>query len=166
MDLNGKRMFPGILLIGFGLYFFLQQSAFTWVKPYLGWPALLLITGISFLVQGLKEEGSGILPGVVLTGFGLHFYVVDYLGWWANDTGVFILIIAVGFLLQHQKTGHGLLNGILFLFLAAITLFYGTIKQWLGPLESFWQFWPLVLIAIGGYLLFVQKNAGHSRKKS
>ncbi|OXS80561.1 hypothetical protein [Domibacillus enclensis] len=166
MDLNGQRMFPGILLIGFGLYFFLQQSAFTWVKPYLGWPALLLITGISFLVQGLKEEGSGILPGVVLTGFGLHFYVVDYLGWWANDTGVFILIIAVGFLLQHQKTGHGLLNGILFLFLAAITLFYGTIKQWLGPLESFWQFWPLVLIAIGGYLLFVQKNAGHSRKKS
>lgn len=160
----GQRIFPGIILIEFGLYFFLQQSAFIWVKPYLGWPALLLMTGVAFLVQGYKGDG-GILPGVVLTGFGLHFYVVDYIGWWANDTGVFILIIALGFLLQYQKTGSGLLHGILFLLLAAITLFYETIKQWAGPADSLWPFWPLILISAGGYLLFVHKNSGRSVKR-
>jgi hypothetical protein len=164
--MNGQRIFPGLLLIGFGLYFFLQQSAFTWVKPYLGWPALLLITGIAFLMQGFKSDGGSILPGVILSGFGIHFYVVDYLGWWAHDTGIFILIIAVGFLLQHQKTGTGLLNGVLFLLLAAVTLFYATVKQWLGPVGFVWPFWPLILIAAGGYLLFVQKNSGYARKKS
>ncbi|WP_046174152.1 hypothetical protein [Domibacillus indicus] len=164
--MNGQRIFPGILLIGFGLYFFLQHSAFTWIKPYLGWPALLLITGFAFLAQGLKSDGNHILPGVVLTGFGLHFYVVDFLGWWAHETGVFILIIAVGFFIQHQKTGSGLLNGILFLLLASVILFYETIKQWFSPIGLVWQFWPLILIAAGGYLLFVQKNGGYTRKKT
>lgn len=161
--MNGQRIFPGFILIGFGLYFFFQQSAILWVKPYLGWPALLLITGIAFLAEGYKSDGYGILPGTVLTGFGIHFYVIDYLGWWANDTGVFILIIALGFLLQYQKTGSGLFHGILFLMLAAITLFYGTITSWFGLLEekafSIWQFWPFILIAAGGYLLFVKKSA-------
>lgn len=164
--MNEQRIFPGVLLIGFGLYFFLHQSAFTWVKPYLGWPALLLITGLAFLAQGFKGDGNGLVPGVVLAGFGLHFYVVNYLGWWANDTGVFLLIIAIGFLLQHQQTGRGLLNGVLFLVLAAVMLFYGTVKQWLGPIGSFWQFWPLILIVVGGYFLFVQKNSGPARKKT
>ncbi|KKB35112.1 LiaI-LiaF-like domain-containing protein [Bacillus thermotolerans] len=158
-----QRIFPGVILIGFGLYFFLQQSTFTWLHPFLNWPTLFLIIGLAFLAESYSgREGNAILPGVILTGFGLHFHVVNYLNIWPNDTGVFILIIALGFLLQYTKTKNGLFQGLLFLTLAIIMLFYDTIITWLGLLEgqafSLWQFWPIVLIVVGGYLLFIKKK--------
>lgn len=158
-----QRVFPGTILIGFGLYFFLQQAAIVWFQPFLSWPTLLIVIGLAFLADAYSgRENSGILPGVILTGFGIHFHVVNHFAFWANDTGVFILIISLGFLLQYQKTKNGLFQGLLFLILAVITLFYDKVVEWLGLLEnralSLWQFWPVILIAIGGYLLFIKKK--------
>ncbi|WP_100331753.1 LiaI-LiaF-like domain-containing protein [Bacillus xiapuensis] len=158
-----QRIFPGVILIGFGLYFFLQQAKFSAFQPFLSWPTLLMVIGLAFLAEAYSgHDAGGILPGVILTGFGIHFHAVHQFGFWSNDTGVFILIIALGFLMQYQKTRKGLFQGLLFLLLAVITLFYDKVVEWLGVLEnqawSLWPFWPIVLIITGGYLLFIKKK--------
>jgi hypothetical protein len=161
--MKNQRIFPGIILIGFGAYFFLQQTNFSPLQPFYTWPTLLLIVGGAFLFQAYgARDYEAILPGVILAGFGLHFHVVNRLEIWPDHIGTFILIIALGFLLRHQKTGTGLFQGILFLILAAMLLFYDRVIEWMGLLEngvsSAWRFWPILLMLIGFYFLIAKKK--------
>ncbi|PAE24106.1 MULTISPECIES: DUF5668 domain-containing protein [Bacillaceae] len=161
--MKNQRIFPGIILLGFGAYFFLQQSGFTALQSFYSWPTLLIIVGAAFLIQGYgARDYDSILPGVILTGFGLHFHVVNRLEIWPDHIGTFILIIALGFLLRHQKTGAGLFQGILFLILAALLLFYDRVAEWMGLLDNgvsdVWQFWPILLMLIGLYFLLSKKK--------
>lgn len=162
--MKNQRIFPGIILIGFGTYFFLQQSQITLFQQFFSWPTLLAIVGIAFLFQGyLAKDYEAILPGVILAGFGIHFHVVNHLQIWPNHIGTFILIISLGFFLRYQKVRAGLFQGVLFLILAVLLLFYDKIVKWLGFLENgvnlAWRFWPAVLILIGVYLLFNRKKS-------
>lgn len=161
--MKNQRFFPGITLIGFGSYFFLQQSGITIFQQFYTWPTLLIIVGIAFLGQGyLAKDYESIFPGVILFGFGLHFHIVNRLAIWPDHIGTFILIIALGFFLRHQKTGSGLLQGFLFLVLAILLLFYDKIASWFGVLETsvslVSKFWPALLIVVGIYLLFIKKK--------
>ncbi|MDQ0216461.1 hypothetical protein J2S13_002920 [Oikeobacillus pervagus] len=158
-----KRIFPGIILIGFGFYFFLQKSNIQVFQDFFTWPTLLAIVGIAFLGQAYSErDDSSILPGVILTGFGVHFHLVNLLEQWPNDIGVFIFIIALGLLLQNRRNGSGLFPGLLFLILAIISLFYEKITEWFGLLENnaemIWSLWPIMLVLVGAYLLFMKKK--------
>lgn len=161
--MKNQRIFPGIILIGFGAYFFLQQSNIALFQEFYTWPTLLVIVGISFLAQGYgAKDYEAILPGAILTGFGLHFHMINHFELWPNHIGTFILIIAIGFLLRYQKVRSGLFQGILFLVLALLLLFYDRVIAWFGILESTvsiaWKSWPIVLVLIGSYLLFVRKK--------
>ncbi|MDP4084530.1 MAG: DUF5668 domain-containing protein [Bacillota bacterium] len=161
--MKNQRIFPGIILIGFGAYFFLQQSNVTIFQQFYTWPTLLIIVGIAFLCQGyIGKDYEAILPGVILLGFGVHFHVVGHLAIWPNQIGAFIFIIAIGFFLRYQKTRNGLFQGILFLILALLSLFYNKIATYLGLLENgvslAWKFWPIILIAVGVYSLFIRKK--------
>lgn len=158
-----QRIFPGIILLGFGIFFLVQQYNISLFTGFDTWPTLLMIVGIAFLFQGyMAKDYEAILPGVILSGFGLHFHVVGRLDIWPNSIGTFILIIALGFLLRSQKVGAGLFQGILFLALAILLLFSDKIVGWLGFLEGgvveLWKFWPILLIAFGIYLLFFKKK--------
>lgn len=160
--MKNQRIFPGIILIGFGLYFYLQQSNFSFFESFERWPTLLVIVGLAFLFQGYwAKDYEAILPGVILAGFGLHFYIIERFEIWPNSIGAFILIIALGFLLRYQKVGAGLFQGILFLVLAILLLFYDKIVSWLGILESgaatIWKFWPVILVGYGAFLVFKKK---------
>lgn len=158
-----QRIFPAILLVGFGVYFFIDD----WGQPswsfLQSWPTLLLIVGVAFLGQAYigKEHGM-ILPGIILTGFGIHFHVVGQLALWANDFGVFILIIALGFLLHYQKTGDGLFYGVAFLLLSVLLLFYDKVATGFGFLENgvstIRQIWPYLFIGSGLFLLFFKRK--------
>jgi hypothetical protein len=162
-SMKNQRIFPGITLIGFGSYFFLQQSGITVFQQFYTWPTLLIIVGIAFLGQGyIAKDYEAILPGVILLGFGLHFHVVNRFEIWPDHIGSFILIIALGFLLRYQKTGTGLLHGFLFLILAILLLFYDKIANWFGVLETnvalAMKFWPALLVVVGVYLLFIKRK--------
>jgi hypothetical protein len=166
--MKNQRYFPAIILIGFGAYFFLQQTQLNLFKEFYTWPTLLVIVGIAFLGQAyLANDYEAILPGTILLGFGIHFHVVHKLDFWPDHIGVFILIIALGFLLRYQKLGTGLFQGLLFLALAALLLFYDKIVGWFGLLENgvalAWKFWPAVLILVGVYLLFKKETKKRHR---
>ncbi|MEQ2526905.1 DUF5668 domain-containing protein [Bacillaceae bacterium CLA-AA-H227] len=161
--MKNQRIFPGIILLGFGIFFYLQQSQITLFQGFDTWPTILLIVGIAFLFQGyMAKDHEAILPGVILAGFGLHFHVIERFSIWPNSIGAFILIIALGFLLRYQKVGDGLIQGILFLVLSIVLLFYDKITGWLGLIENgtaaVWEFWPIILVVFGGYLLFIKKK--------
>ncbi|GIN60263.1 hypothetical protein J27TS8_02560 [Robertmurraya siralis] len=161
--MKNQRIFPGIILLGFGGYFFLEQANITLFDGLHTWPTLLIIVGLAFLFQGyLAKDYDAILPGVILAGFGLHFHVIKHLTIWPNSTGAFILIIALGFLLRYQKVGSGLFQGLLFLVLAIMLLFYEKIIGWLGFFEngitSVLNYWPILFIGFGVYLLFVRSK--------
>ncbi|WP_064092527.1 LiaI-LiaF-like domain-containing protein [Rossellomorea aquimaris] len=158
-----QRIFPGIILIGFGIYFYLQQANIVLFQEFFTWPTLLIIVGVAFLGQGYGgRDYEAILPGTILVGFGLHFHVVNKLAIWPDHIGTFILIISLGFLLRYQKTRTGLFQAILFLTLSIILLFYDKVIRWFGLLEgsvgSPWEIWPIVIIVIGIYLLFIKKK--------
>ena len=161
--MKNQRIFPGIILIGFGVFFFWQQAEISLFAEFISWPSLLMIVGIAFLCQGYGgKEYESIFPGVILTGYGLHFHIVNHLSIWPNSLGVFILIVALGFLLRYQKLGTNLFYGILFLALAGLLLFYDKVMSWFGLLETniatFAHLWPFALILIGVFLLFFKKK--------
>lgn len=161
--MKNLRIFPGIILVGFGIFFFWQQTNISLFAEFMTWPSLLIIVGVAFLCQGYSgKDYESILPGVILTGFGFHFHVVNRLSIWPDSIGTFILIIALGFLLRYQKVRNGLFQGILFLALAALLLFYDQVMSWFGLLEnnvaSVAKLWPIILILIGVYLLFFKRR--------
>lgn len=159
-----QRIFPGIILIGFGAYFLLQETGVAIFPRFFTWPTLLIIVGLAFLGQGyLSKESEGILPGVIMTGFGLHFHFSGHLSFWPDNTvGMLILIISVGFFMKYLKTNSGLAHAALFFILAALLMFYDNLVGYFGILQNgmnfVWKFWPALLIVIGLYFLLKRKK--------
>lgn len=162
--MKNQRIFPGIILIGFGAYFLLQQMGITIFREFFTWPTLLLIVGIAFLGQGYSAgDSEAILPGVIMTGFGLHFHLAGVVSFWPNNTiGMLILIISIGFFLRFQKTNSGLFQAFLFLIIAVLLLFYDKVTGYFGLLQNgmniVWKFWPVLLIVVGIYFLLKKKK--------
>ncbi|WP_445738832.1 LiaI-LiaF-like domain-containing protein [Niallia sp. FSL R7-0271] len=162
-NMKSYKLFTGVVLVGFGLYFLLNEINMSPFPDFYSWPTLLIIVGLAFLCQGFigKDHGS-ILPGVILTGFGLHFHLVNKLAIWPDDTGTFLLIIALGFILFNQRAGSGLVNGVLFLLLAGLLLFYEEIVASITFIhigESTLKFFtPLLFLLIGGYFLLSKRK--------
>ncbi len=151
-----------MLLLGFGTYFFLKELNISAINPYLTWPTILIILGLAFFVQAYKgRDYVLILPAVIMFGFGVHFHIIGRLDVWPDHIAVLLLIIALGFILQYQKTGQGLVLGIFFLLFAIILLFYSKLGTMLGFIESgaasIFSYWPLLLLVFGVYYLFIKK---------
>ncbi|MCM3798046.1 DUF5668 domain-containing protein [Caldibacillus thermoamylovorans] len=73
-----KQMFPGIVLIGFGLYFFLQKFTIPVPAAVFSWPTILLIVGVALLIQAYRGgDFQLIVPGVLLVGLGIHFHLAQ-----------------------------------------------------------------------------------------
>ncbi|GLI82744.1 hypothetical protein ANABIO32_04310 [Rossellomorea marisflavi] len=158
-----QRIFPGVILLGFGAYFYLQQAHIILFSEFFTWPTLLMIVGIAFLAQGyVGKDHEAILPGTILVGFGLHFHLVNRMPVWPDHMGVFVLILALGFLLRYQKTGTGMFQGGLFLILSILMLFSDRTAGWFGFLGgqvgSIVNLWPFVLMLIGAFLLFFKRK--------
>ncbi|GAA0333769.1 hypothetical protein GCM10008967_25660 [Bacillus carboniphilus] len=158
-----SRIFPGILLLGFGCYFFIDNwfpSSWGYLQS---WPTLLVIIGIAFIGQAyIGKDYESIFPGVMFTGIGIHFHVVYQLGLWSNHFGVFVLIIALSFLLYYQKKGDGFAIGVSFLILAVFLLFSDKVTTTIGFIETsismIQRFWPLIFIGVGLFLLFFKRK--------
>jgi hypothetical protein len=160
---KNQQYFAGMILFGFGGYFLLQHTNIAFFQQFSGWPTLMMIIGVAMLWQGYKgREYELIFPGVIVFGFGLHFHVVTNFHLWPDEIGVFLLIVALAFILKYQKTGSGLAQGLLFAAISGMLLFQNRILAWFGTLESqtslLFEYWPIVLIGFGAYMLFKKKR--------
>ncbi|NRD76029.1 hypothetical protein HPT25_00715 [Bacillus sp. BRMEA1] len=162
--MKNQHIFPGIILIGFGAYFFLQQAGITIFQSFFTWPTLLIIVGIAFLGQAyMAKDHEAILPAVIITGFGLHFLLAGHVSFWPKNTiGMLIFIISAGYFLRFQRTKNGLFQAFLFLIISVLLLFNDKIARYLGFLQHgmnlVWKFWPALLIIIGIYFLLKKKK--------
>lgn len=156
-----KGIFSGIVFLGFGLYFLLQQYHVQFTDGLYTWPTLVLILGIGFIAQAYKQKDyEFILPGTILTGIGIHFHVVHKFELFQDHAGVFLLLVSVGLLLTYVKTGSGFMPGLLFLMAATLLLFFDKLTHWAAAkghdLSIVGNFWPLFFVALGLYFLFVR----------
>lgn len=161
--MKNQQLFPGIILVGLGVYFFLQQSGIALFIGFFSWQTLMTLIGIAFLAQGyLAKEYDAILPGVILVGLGIHPYTARFPAIYNNQAGYLILIIALGLLLRYQKNHNGLFQTTLFLILAIFMLFYDKLTSYFGMIQNqataSWKFWPLLLIIAGLFTLYQKKK--------
>lgn len=158
-----EGILPGIALLGFGLYYMLQQFNIEFMRDYYSWPTLFIIIGAALLAHGyIAGQHEAILPGTVLAGFGLHFTLAGKLAIWPDHAGILLLIIALGFLLRYVKAGTGLLAGLLLLAASIYLLFSRQVIEWSqeqeGAAANIADYWPLALIAAGAYFLFFKRK--------
>src|SRR5690606_30212432 len=158
-----QNLFPSIVLIGFGLYFFLQQTNIQISSQFFTWPTILLIVGLAFLIQAYSgNDLEMIVPGILFLGLGVHFHLIQNVHIQLDHIGGIILFIALGYFLRYQKTRNGLFYFWLFLILALIQLFYDKYIQWIGIIEDkrlqFTSLWPIILVIAGAYLFFFKRK--------
>ncbi|WP_257346370.1 LiaI-LiaF-like domain-containing protein [Pseudalkalibacillus decolorationis] len=145
--------FPGVLLIGLGVYFLSKQ----WTVPFIGeielLPALLLIIGVAFLVQG--SDPQALFSGIVICGLALHFYARTQLTFWPEKWAVYTLIIGIAFLAQYKKSKQrGLWVGGILTLLSIFALFSTGSIGIMGEILIYSEkFWPAVLFILGIYMV-------------
>jgi hypothetical protein len=158
-----QGIFPGIILIGFGLYFLFQQLQLQIFQDFFSWPSFLVIIGIALFGQAYSSKDyHNLLPAFILTGLGIHFHSISYFSFWPDHLPMFMLIVGIGFLLRYQKTKNGLSSGLFLLVLSVFLLYYDSFMNWLSLLKNGFsllhKFWPIMMIVVGFYLLFFKKK--------
>lgn len=158
-----ERYILGIMLVAIGLVAFLGQ--------FIKLPSLQLLIlpllAVIFLAWGLLTREFGLLiPGGVLAGVALGTYLAagrfEGLGE-NNEGGVFLLAFSAGWVLLallSPLTKQGfqwwpLIPGVI-LGLIGIALLTGGLAMQL--LQVLGYAWPLILVAVGVYILVVRRN--------
>lgn len=155
--MKNQRVFIGTLLIGIGLFFFIDQFDLPFMNRLLHWPMILVVTGLAFLIHGTTgKEVQSFFPGTLLLGLGIHFTAVHLFPVWPHSWGMYTLIIGIALFVQFIKAKKGsLFTAIILIILSIAELFYSSFQEWLSTmLVSVTGLWPLALIIIGLYFLF------------
>lgn len=156
--MKGQRIFPSVILIGFGLYFLLETSNISLFPGFYSWRTLLCIVGLAFLSQAyIGKNYDAILPGTILFGLGIHFHLIRHFDAWPNHNSMFLFIISIGFILQSRKTNTGLFYGIIICILALFLIFYDKLLSLMDLTAELINFWPFILITIGLYVIIRKK---------
>ncbi|ERN52438.1 DUF5668 domain-containing protein [Alkalihalophilus marmarensis] len=162
-----KRIFPGVLLIGLGLYFLVNQYQFPYKEQLASWPSILVIIGVAFLLQAtLGKETHSLFPGLLLTGLGVHFHGLALLPSWPDHWGMYTLIVGISFLFVYLRTKkEGLIPGLLLTVIAIIGFMSfnpldaieSTTQSTIGSIPTILlDLWPVVLIILG--VVFILKR--------
>jgi hypothetical protein len=155
---NRSNIALGVILVLVGIYFLGQKffPDFVLFKTF-EWPMIIIGVGGLLLLIGLLTGQPGMaVPAAIVAGIGGILYYQNATGNWESWSYAWALIpgfVGVGSVIAgilgdnpRQSFRHGL-NLILFsavLFAIFFTIFNG--GQWAA-------FWPVLLIALGGWLL-------------
>jgi hypothetical protein len=155
-----QSKFSGFILLGIGLFFFTIQMNIEIIQPYLTWPTLIIIIGLVLLMQaGSGKDSASLFTGVFLTGFGIHFHAVSKIPNWPHPLQIITLLTGAAFLIQYKKTKDGLIPGLILTILSLWFIFFNnhtpSVQNIFAKAESFW---PIILMALGAYLIFFKKK--------
>ncbi len=150
-----SSMFPGLLLIAFGVMLLANNMGlFVFNFEYL-WPLFLLVPGLVFELSyfATGRNAGTLVPGGILTLYGLFFYFNIVTGWNLMDSlwPVFILGPAIGLFQLYLFGGrdNGVLISSTILFVISMTFFTFTLFGFAAE-----YFAPAALILIGFFVLF------------
>ncbi|MRH42946.1 hypothetical protein GH741_09640 [Aquibacillus halophilus] len=157
-----QNVFIGFLLVGIGAYFLLRQLQFPILTDFYSWPSLLIIIGVAFLSHGyISNDYKNLFPGTIILGLGIHFHGLNHYSFWIDHWGIYTLIIAIAFFIRFQKSKSGLFPGLILLVISIFAIFVPDKPSWFNWIDqaiaSIINFWPIVLIVVGGYMLFNKK---------
>jgi hypothetical protein len=142
----------GLVLVCLGLIFLADNLDYIALDFPSIWPGLLILAGIAFATGYFKNNKNYglLLPATILVVFGLLFLYCTIAGWEnMNDLWpVFLMGPGLGFYLMYQfgEKEKGLLIP------AAIMVGLGLL--FLLDLNHILKYWSVILIAVGGYLIY------------
>lgn len=156
--LRKQHFLTAYFLIGIGIYFLLQHLNLSFFQSFYGWPTILMIIGLSFLLHSYTtKEHQSLFVGVILFGFGLHFHGLKTYDFWYDHWSIYTLIVGIAFLLRFFKTKSGFITAIILIGISILMIFSISLPEWFngifGVVEFIETFWPVVLIVIGVLLL-------------
>jgi len=148
-----ERFYIGGMFIIAGLLFLLSNFNIICMNQL--WPLFILTPGVFFFIFYFDDrKNTGLLmPGAILTSYGLLFLYCEFLGWENMDYlwPVFIMAPGAGFYLMYYfgtKEKALLIPG-------SILIFIGLACVGFSDMSTF--FWPVLLIGIGIFLLVLKK---------
>lgn len=148
----------GVLLILLGLFFLAYQIApgwMSWLRMEAGWPLIVVAVGAFLLIFGLLVGAPGMaVPASIVGGIGLILYWQNLTGNWESWAYIWTLIpgfVGVGTILTGLLGGGRLresLEGGAWLIFISLVMF-SIFGSFLGGLNLFGPYWPVLLIAAG-----------------
>ncbi|WP_047985005.1 LiaI-LiaF-like domain-containing protein [Ornithinibacillus californiensis] len=156
--MKNKNTLTAYLLIGIGLYFLLRQLRLPIFTDFYSWPTILIIIGLALLIYSFQiKDYNQLFSGTLLLGLGIHFHGIRHYSFWIDHWAMYPLIIGIAFLVKYMKTKQGLVPGLVLIIIACIFIFSINIPSWFNWVNDIVNFinvyWPIVLVAIGIYLL-------------
>ncbi|RKQ37927.1 LiaI-LiaF-like domain-containing protein [Oceanobacillus halophilus] len=150
------------ILIGIGLFFLLRQLKIPIITDFYSWQTILIIVGIILLFHSYSTKSyQNILSGTIVLGLGIHFHGLAHYRFWIDHWAVYILIVGIAFILRATKTKRGFIIGLLLTTLSILLIFSTKVPvyfQWIyDVVHLIEQFWPIILIIIGIYMIKKKK---------
>jgi hypothetical protein len=130
------------------------------LRQWTTWPNLLILIGVAFLLFAwFAKEYDLLFPAFLLFGIGVDPYFSSHVRWWPKHANFYSLLIGIGFLIRYYKfKKSNLFLGLTLIILAFFQLFLKSIEKQLHThLGTLSQYWPLLLVAIGGFLFLRKK---------
>ncbi|WP_416420423.1 LiaF transmembrane domain-containing protein [Priestia aryabhattai] len=158
-----QSMFFGVLLVGFGIFFLLNELHMSIAAKVYTWPVLLILIGAALLTESaLSQDHSNLLASYILITLGIHFYVSEQIPFWPKNISMVVFMVAISFLLSARKAKSGFFQGGTLLIIAILMMFSDRLKLFLPKVEDgvnyLTTFWPILLLLVGLYLLFFKRK--------
>ena len=168
----------GILLILLGAWFlavrFIPELG-SWIEQFAGWPVWVLAPGVILILAGLISGVTDLMiPGSIVSGIGLILYYQSETGdfqSWSYMWALIIVSVGVGIFLSHlfkgqvskafEEGGPPMMTGVV-LFL----IFGSFFRAIFGQQPFFGEYWPLLLIVGGLWMLIRPLFRRKSKKKA
>lgn len=158
MLMRKQHTFIAYLLIGIGLFYLLKQLDIEMFDDFYGWPTILMILGVVFLLHSFaNKDYQNIFTGVFLLGLGIHFHGLQHYSFWFDHWAVYVLLIGVALILRSIWTKSGFVPAFIITLLALFMLFNDRIAEkyhWSADLVAWSEkLWPVIFIIFGIFLL-------------
>lgn len=155
-----QNILYGVVLIGIGAYFLLNQFHFAYAHQLYSWPTILIFIGIAFLIQShFGKDPNSLFPAVILIGLGIHFHAVYHIPHWPSGWPVYLFIVGLAFIIRASYTKkNGFFMGLILIIIGLLGMFDQFVQHFLFHFTGYInQFWPILLILIGIYILIKKK---------
>lgn len=153
----------GILLILFGGFFLIWQVFPELLENLLGswfdWPVIIIGVGFVFLLASVLGQVGGLaIPGCILGGIGLILAWQNATGNWESWAYIWALIpgfvglgLVIASVLGKNNPGERRVGAIMLAISLAVTSFFASMFTYNLAYDFVW---PIVLIILGGFLMF------------